>query len=125
MLIVLPLAHISNKRGPWVLRGSSPVLEVQDHLEAGFKYPEIHRCGKFHYLEGPMHGVRDPKEEWSRDFLFKFLEAQKTFPPCHAVWCREYYRLHPEDPFGVQTSLSVGDDKREDLETEERLNKRF
>ena len=77
-------------------------------------------------MEGPVHGVQDPKEEWSRALLLKFLESQKTFPPpCYAVWCREFYRPHPEDPFKVQTSLAAGDDKSEDLETEERLNKRF
>ena len=55
VLIVLPLAHVSKYRGPWVLQGSSPALEVQDHVEAGFKHPEIHGCGKFHDLEGPVH----------------------------------------------------------------------
>ena len=28
-----------------------------------------------------MHGVQDPKEEWSRAVLFKFIEAQETFNP--------------------------------------------
>ena len=79
--IVLPLAHVSNYRGPWVLQGSSPSLEVQDHMEPGFKHPGIHGCRKFHDLEGPVHGVRYPQEEWSRALLFKFIESQKTFPP--------------------------------------------
>ena len=61
VLIVLPLDHVSNYRGPWVLRGISQALEVQKHLEVGFKHPDLHGCGKFHYLEGPVHGVRDPK----------------------------------------------------------------
>ena len=81
VLIVLTLAHVSNYRGPWVLRGSPPDLEVQDHLEARFKHPGLHGCGKFHDLEGTVHGLRDPKEEWSRSLWFKFLEAQKTFLP--------------------------------------------
>ena len=63
-----------------MLWGSSLDLEVHDHLEAGFKNPELHGCGKFHDLEGPVHGVREPKEEWIRSLMFKFLEAQKTFP---------------------------------------------
>ena len=37
--------------------------------------------GKFHDLEGTVHRVRDPKEEWSRALMFKFIEAQKTFTP--------------------------------------------
>ena len=57
VLIVSPLAHVSNYRGPCVLRWSSPDLEVKDHLEAGFKHPELHGCGKFHDLEGPVHEV--------------------------------------------------------------------
>ena len=61
VLIVLPLAHVSKYRGPWVLWGSSRSLEVKDHLGAGFKYPELHGCGKFHDLEGPVHGVQDTK----------------------------------------------------------------
>ena len=81
VLIVLPLAHVSNYRGPWVIRGGYPAPEVQDHLEAGFKHLELHGCGKFHDLEGPVHGVQDPKEDWSRALLFKFIEAHKTFSP--------------------------------------------
>ena len=72
LLIVLHLDHVSNYRGPWVLRGISQALEVQNHLEAGFKHPELHGCGEFHYLEGPVHGVQDPKDEWSKALLFKF-----------------------------------------------------
>ena len=45
VVIILPLAHVSNYRGPWVLCGSSPALGVQDHLEVGFKHPELHECG--------------------------------------------------------------------------------
>ena len=44
-----------------MLRGISPALEAQDHLEAGFKHLELHRCGKFHELEGPVHEVQEPK----------------------------------------------------------------
>ena len=111
VLIVFPLAHVSNYRCPWVLRESSPSLEVQDHMEARFKHPELHGCGKFHYLEGYVYGVQDPKEEWSRALLFKFIEAQNPSPPGYKVCCREFYRPHPEDPFRVQTSLAVGDDE--------------
>ena len=57
LLILLPVAHVPNYRGPCVLWGISQTLEVQDHLEAGFKHPEIHGCGKFHDLEGPVHGM--------------------------------------------------------------------
>ena len=62
-----------------MIRGSPQALDVQDHLEAGSKHPELHGCRKFHDLEGPAHGVRYYKEEWSRYLLFKLIEAQN--PP--------------------------------------------
>ena len=42
MLIVLPLALVTNYRGPWALQGIPPALEVQNQLEAGFKHPGLH-----------------------------------------------------------------------------------
>ena len=45
VLMFLPLARVSNYRGPWVLQGISRALEVQNHLEGGFKHTELHGCG--------------------------------------------------------------------------------
>ena len=84
-----------------MLRGIYPALEVQYHMEAGFKHPKLHGCGKFHDLEGPVHGVRDPKEEWSRALLFKFIEAHKTFP---SVLCSLVQRMIPPLPGGFLSS---------------------
>ena len=61
VLIVLTLDHVSKYKFPSVIWGGYPALEVQNHMEAGFKHPELHGCGKFHDLEGPVHGLRDPK----------------------------------------------------------------
>ena len=47
--------------------------------------------------------VWDPKEEWSRALLFKFLEAQKTFPP---VLCGLVRRMLRPSPGG---SISITD----------------
>ena len=58
-------------------------------------------------------------------FYSNFLRLRKPFPLCYAVWCGERYRPNLEDTFQVQTSISAGDNKSEDLETEKRLNKRF
>ena len=118
VLICLPLDHVSNYRGPWVLQGISQALEVHSHLEDGFKHPELHGCGKFRDLEGPVHGVQDPKEGWSRALLFKFLEAQKTFTPVLCGLVKICYLPCPEDPIRVQTSLAAEDNKSKDLETE-------
>ena len=62
VFIVLPLAHVSNYKSPWVLRESSPNLEAQDHLEARFKNPELHGCGKFHDLEGLDNSPVSPRD---------------------------------------------------------------
>ena len=48
-----------------MIRESYPALEVQEHMEAGFKNPDLHGYGKLHDLEGPVYGVRYPKEECS------------------------------------------------------------
>ena len=61
MLIVLPLSHVSNYRGPCMLLRIPYTLEVHNQLESGFKHPELHRSIKRHDLEGPVHGVLDPK----------------------------------------------------------------
>ena len=99
----LPLAHVSNYRGICVLRGGSTAIEVQDHLEAGFKHPELDGCGNYHDFEWLVHGVQDPKEEWSWALMFKFLEAHKTF---HPVLCGLVRRMLLPSP-GV--SLSIAD----------------
>ena len=61
VLIVFTLDHVSNYRGPWVIRGSSTALEVQDHLEAGLKHTELHGCGKFQTWKGPCMECETPK----------------------------------------------------------------
>ena len=81
--------------------------------------------GNFMTWKGQCMECKTPK--WSGVVIFysNLLRLRKTFPPCHTVWYGEYYLPHLEDPFRVQTSISAGDDEIEDLETEERLNKRF
>ena len=66
-----------------------------------------------------------PKRSGVGIFCSILLSIIKYFPPCHAFWCGGCYLPHPEDPFQVQTSLAARYDKSEDLEMEERLNKRF
>ena len=62
MLIVLSLVRVSNYRGPWVLQGITSAIEIHNQLEDGIKHPDLHGCRNFHDLEGPVHGVQDPKE---------------------------------------------------------------
>ena len=58
--MLLPPVRPFNGENETVVRGIYPAFELQDHLEARFKHPELHGCGKFHELEGPVYGVRDP-----------------------------------------------------------------
>ena len=105
VLIVLPLAHVSNYICTWVLLGSSPSLEVQDHLEAIFKNPELHGSGKFHYLEGYVYGVKCPKEEWSRALLFKFIESQNPSPRVIRFVAENFTALTRRIPFDYRQVL--------------------
>ena len=75
--------------------------------------------------KGPYMDYETPKRSGVGLFLSNFFGLRKPSPLCYAVWCVEFYRPHPEDPFRVQESLAAGDNESENLETEERLNKRF
>ena len=97
MLIAFPLAHVSDYRGLWLLQGIPSALELQKKLEAWLKHPELHRCRKFHDLEGPVHGVGDPKEECSWDVMIKFIEAQEKFT---LMLCGLVRRILPPPPGG-------------------------
>ena len=75
--------------------------------------------------KGPCMDCETPNSSGVGLFYSNLLRLRKRLPPCHAVWCGECYRPHPEYPFQSQTSLAAGDNEIEDLETEELLNKRF
>ena len=81
VLIVLPLIHVQNYSGPWKQRSGQRADELENLLEAGFKLPGEHGCGKFHDLEGTMSCVRNTPEKWSGALLFEFLKEQRSFPP--------------------------------------------
>ena len=56
---------------------------------------------------------------------FKRYSHQLISVSCYLEALVEVYLHRPDNPFQVQTSLSRGDNKSEDLATEERLNKRL
>ena len=112
VLIVLPLTHVENYRGPWTRRGSPEVNRLKNALEAGFRDPELHGSRKFHDVEGPVRGVRDPKEEWSRTLLFEFLEEQKRFPPVSGCLVREMLPVTPRGPFSSPRKTRQGGKRR-------------
>ena len=82
-------------------RWSTPDLELHNQLEYISKNPELYGCRKIHDLEGPVHEVRDPKDEWIQAVLFRFIEAHKTFPP---MLCGLVRRMLPPSPGGSFSS---------------------
>ena len=50
VLIVLPLARVTNYRGPWVLQGRPSALEVYNQMKTILKHPELYGCRQFHDL---------------------------------------------------------------------------
>ena len=63
-----------------MLRGISPALEVQDHVEAGFKHPELHGCGKFLTWKGLCMEYETLKRSGVGIFCSNFLRLRKPFP---------------------------------------------
>ena len=88
VLIVFPISHASNHRGPWTLRGGCAALEAKNRLETGFKNHTLPGRREFYDLERPLLGVRDIQEEWSGTILLKLLEAARTFPPVSSCMVR-------------------------------------
>ena len=81
--------------------------------------------GNFMTWKFPCMEYETPKRRGVGLFCSNFLRLRKPFPLYYAVWCGECYGPHPEDPFRVQTILAAGDEEIEDLDTAERLSKRF
>ncbi|KAL7468881.1 hypothetical protein ACHAXS_009127 [Conticribra weissflogii] len=95
VLIVLPLVHANNYRGPWTKRFSTESVKLAQDLETGFKDPGRYGARKFHDLESAMRG---------------------PFPPCMNAWCGDCYVEANDDPFPVQVKLE--DEEGDGLVTE-------
>ena len=61
VLIFCRWLMFQTKEVPGCYRGISTALKVKDHIDSGFKNPELHRFWKLHELEGPVHVVRDSR----------------------------------------------------------------
>ena len=106
VVVVLPLSHVPNYRGPWTVRASNTADELKDELEAGFKDPGLHGCEKFDDLERPMPCLRKGQEGWSGSLLFQFLKKQRGFPPVSGGVVR---KLLPTVPGrSISSSTSTG-----------------
>ena len=81
--IVLPIVHVPNYRGPWVVHGTPESKSVAERLDRGLNYRSSgrHDPDQLHDMEGDMSGVRQAASEWSRDILFEFLISKTSFPP--------------------------------------------
>ena len=81
VVVVLPLSHLPNYRGPWTVRASNTADKLKDELEAGFKDPGLHGYKKIDDLAGPMPCLRKINEGWSGTLLFQILTEKRGFLP--------------------------------------------
>ena len=81
VVVVFPLAHVVDYRGPWTVRGRPHTERVIEQLDLRFKRPEQGGRREFLDLEEPMPGMWDEEYKWTWDLLRKFLHEQRRFPP--------------------------------------------
>jgi hypothetical protein len=81
IIVVLPLAHVENYRGPWVVKHTPQAGDFGQRMDAEFGRPREHGRREFFDLEEPMPSMWEDEFRWSRDLLFEFLQAQSSFPP--------------------------------------------
>ena len=99
-----------------MVKGTEAAERTQNLLTRSFKIWNNYVPGELHELDGEVQGLWSTQEEWSRSVLFKFLAAQRNFPPYKNVRCGECYEAHPNDPFPVQPLLK----EEEGIEAEAR-----
>ena len=81
VVVVLPLAHVENYRGPWKINGAPGADAFAKQLDTEFQRPS--GCGRREFLDldEPMPCLQEEEYKWSRDILFEFLHKQREFPP--------------------------------------------
>ena len=55
--VVLPLAHVNDYRGPWLVKGSDEAQSLTRELSAGFKYSQDRKTQGIFDVEGPLCGL--------------------------------------------------------------------
>jgi hypothetical protein len=81
VVLLLPLAHVENYRGPWIVKQTSNAKEFGQQLDSEFGRPRENGRVEFLDLERPMPSLWEDEHRWTRDLLFQFLHCQSSFPP--------------------------------------------
>ena len=80
--IVLPLTHVPNYRGPWVVRGSLEATRLEERLIRGFVHwtKARHDPKQLHDLEGTCQVCGALRKNGAGIFCSNFLLARNPFP---------------------------------------------
>ena len=81
VVIVLPLAHVPNHRGPWAAKGTDESQRVQLKLTKGVKFGTKHDTGGLYVVDGVLRPVWKDKERRSGRVLREFLVRAGRMPP--------------------------------------------
>jgi hypothetical protein len=100
LVIVLPLTHVSNYRGPWLVKSTDAPSALEERLKRCFAAwgESEDDSEELHELEGYVPGLWRSKEEWLWTVLHKFLAEQRKFPPVHECVVRGMLRRKPKGP---------------------------
>jgi hypothetical protein len=100
LIMVLPLTHVPDYRGPWLVKSADAPSALEERLKGGFatwnEYEDD--AEKLHELEGYVPGMWRTKEEWLRAVLHEFLVEQRKFPPVHECVVRGTLQRKPKGP---------------------------
>ena len=81
VVVVLPLAHVENYRGPWIVKHRPQTGAFGERLDAEFGRPRDHGRKEFSDLDEPMPSLWEGDYQRSGSLLFEFLHEQSRFPP--------------------------------------------
>ncbi len=81
VVLVFPLAHVQNYRGPWTIKGKLSTEAFAKQLDV--EYKRLSSCGRKEFLdlEEPMPNLREDAHRWTWNLLRQFLHEQRNFPP--------------------------------------------
>lgn len=96
--IVLPIAHVSNYRGPWIAKGTPEAEKLTTELDAGFKYAFNRKHPGLSELDGALCGLWEDPEGRSRHLLQEFLCFAGEFPPVQECLVRRMLSGEPSRP---------------------------
>ena len=81
IVVILPLAHVKNYRGPWIAKLTPETRQLGEYLDAQFKNPSEYGRTECHDMESSVFDVWEDEHQWSRNLLSQFLHQQVNFQP--------------------------------------------